>query len=293
MKRTRNHTGVLPVVILAFTILCTGCASHKFDADEYRVAIGYAYDQSIASPQQQVLFQNDDKTVTYQVTYLPDTTAEDAAAKFGANAEKTTWEQAMWEYNRFCDERKYESAKPPAIFDSPDWDLTLWKFVADNSGNASTTETLFCDRADGCYSIAMTYPTKDTAAKIALYRMAESQSFQTDIDRLEKIRNGIDWDWEVNEKGELVITATNNGEEPAESVDCMINITTSSKPQEDGTVEQSGGYTLGGEELLPGETATFMLSAENMKDVTDYSVNPGVYFSSRMIDSEGKVYKLN
>ena len=37
MKKTRNHTGMLPVVILAFTILCTGCASHKFDADEYRV----------------------------------------------------------------------------------------------------------------------------------------------------------------------------------------------------------------------------------------------------------------
>ncbi len=293
MKKTRNHIGVFSVAILAFTMLCTGCASHKLDADEYRVAIGYTYDQSIASPQKQLLFQNDDKSVIYQVTHLPDTTAEDAAAKFGANAEKTTWEQAIWEYHRFCYENSSESITGDVFFHSPDYDLTLWKFVADNSENASTTETLFCDRADGCYSIAMTYPTKDTSAKIALYTIVEDQSFQVDIDRINKIENEIDWDWGINENGELVITATNNGNEPAESVGCLVKKTTLPKPKEDGTVEQGGGYSLGDEELLPGETTTFTVSAEYMKDATDYSVEPGVYFSSRMIDSEGKVYNLS
>ena len=300
MKVNRTYRSTYIAMGLMLTVLSTGCANKNNEdtALEYREAIGYDYNKTVVSAQQEVLFQNDAKTIIYQATYLPDVTAENAAAKFESDTKytskkKTTWEQAMWEYNSFCYNHQYEFSEKSVKFSSPEWDLDLWQFTAEDTGKTSTTETLFVDREDGCYSIAMTYPTADVNAKNTVYYLAISQEFQIDHDHIQKTKDGLKWEWGKNEQGDLVITVKNNGEETAECVNCRVKANTPPETREDGAECSGFANSFSNDDLLPGETATFTIEAEKMKDVTDYTVDTYLYYALRKIDLNGEVWTID
>lgn len=283
--------------MIAIAVLCAGCGKKEkeIDASVALEAIGYDYEKTLASPQYEVLFQNADKTTIYHVTYHPDTTAKEAAEAFEAGAgaltkEETTWEKNMWEYSRFGYENHYSRLlENETYFGSVDWDLELWKYVIEDAQKKSVTETLFFDRADGCYSIEMTYPAEDIAAKATVYCLAVEQEFKVDRDRIKTMEEGLEWKDEMNENGELVITVTNHGEETAQRVSYIINADIEPVTMEDGTVMSGKSFSQNKDDLQPGETHTFIQSAEDMKDVIDYKLDTYLYYASRIWDENGKV----
>ncbi len=300
-KQKKNVYGVLLCGLLLVT-LCTGCGDNQKkrenEAHALRETIGYSYLVDEASPQNELLFQNEEKSIIYRVSYYPDSTAQEESAGFEdrvqyTEKEKTTWEEAMWKYNAFCYENEYPLSYDWIIFHSVDWDVELWKYVTEDAQKKSVTEMLFFDRADGCYSIEMTYPVKNMDAKMMLYDIASQQAFQVDTDHIKKINKGIAWEEEINEEGDLVVTVTNNGDETAERVSCNISLETIPKTLEDGTVQSGAGFEMNKDDLLPGESTTFTLEAENMEDMTDYSVSVCVFYASCEWELDGKVWTLH
>lgn len=295
----KKSTGIL-LCALSLSVLCAGCGKKEkeIDASEALEAIGYDYEKTIASPQHEVLFQNADKTTMYHVNYHPDTTAKEAAEAYEAGAkaltkEETTWEKNMWEYSRFGYENHYSRLDKEAYFGSVDWDLELWKYVVEDEPQKSVTETLFFDRADGCYSIEMAYPAEDIAAKATMYCLAVEQEFKVDHDRIEKIREGLEWKEEMNENGELVITVANHGDETAQRVSYIINADIEPVTMEDGTVMSGKSFSQNKDDLQPGETHTFIQSAEDMKDVIDYRLDTYLNYASRLWDENGEVWTVH
>ena len=129
--------------------------------------------------------------------------------------------------------------------------------------------------------------------KNTVYYLAISQEFQIDHDHIQKIEDGLKWEWGKNEQGDLVITVKNNGEETAEFVNCRVKANTPPETMEDGAVYSGFGHSFSNEDLLPGETATFTIEAEKMKDVTDYTVDPYVYYALRKIELNGEVWTID
>ena len=291
MQAKRSKRMSLFLGMIAIAVLCAGCGKKEkeIDASVALEAIGYDYEKTLASPQYEVLFQNADKTTIYHVTYHPDTTAKEAAEAFEAGAgaltkEETTWEKNMWEYSRFGYENHYSRLlENETYFGSVDWDLELWKYVVEEESKKSVTETLFFDRADGCYSLTMTYSAEDVIAKMVVYHLASEQDFQVDIDRSDKMQEGLSFVDEINENGELVITVTNNGEETVETVSCMVNIS--------GTTDR--GVSRQEENVAPGQTETFVIEQEHMEGAEDYEVDIYAFFALRAIDSEGEVWNVH
>ena len=289
-KRFRK-TVVLMLGAVLMTAVCTGC--FKKESVEQKVStlldeIGYDYQTDAASPSREILWENAEKTVTYRVTHHPDATAEEMAKQFEAETEalskeETTWEQNMWKYHCFCYENEYPLLSDNYTYSSPNWDMPLWKFVKEDTEEKEATETLFFDRADGCYSLTMTYPKENVTAKMVVYHLASEQDFQVDIDRGDKMQEGLSFVDEINENGELVITVTNNGEETVETVSCMVNIT--------GTTDR--GTSRQEENVAPGQTATFVIESEHMEGAEDYSVDIYAFFALRAIDSEGEVWNVH
>ncbi len=281
---------------LILPVLCVGCGrdgqKKRQDRDyNYKDSVGYFDTDTIASPEHEMLLQNKEKTIVYRVTYQPDITAKEAAEKFENDTEaertqQTTWEQAMWEYNRFCYENEYAWRDENVYFHSVDRDIELWQYVMDDQKSKSMTETLFFDRADGAYLIEMIYPRKDVDAKMMLYYFAIHQQFQVDVDRLAKIREGLEWKDEVNEMGELVVTVTNNGDETVENLSCLINTDTPPKKMEDGTTQQGAGYDFTKMNVASGQTVTFSLTAEQMAEVIDYRIEVSAFYKATMWDME-------
>ena len=297
MRVRQKKTAEIFLWVLALSLLCAGCGKKEkeIDASVALEAIGYDYEKTLASPQHEVLFQNADKTTMYHVTYHPDTTAKEAAEAFesGAGAltkEETTWEKNMWEYSRFGYENHYSGLDAEVFFGSVDWDLELWKYVIEDAQKKSVTETLFFDRADGCYSIEMTYPAEDIAVKATMYWLAVEQEFKVDRDRIERIEEGLEWKDEINEKGELVITVTNTGDETAQRVSYLINADIEPVTMEDGTVMSGKGFSRSKDDLQPGETHTFIESAEDMKDVIEYRLDTYLHYASHRWDENGEVW---
>ena len=297
MRAEQKKTAKIFLCVLALSLLCIGCGKKEKEiyASEALEAIGYDYEKTIASPQHEVLFQNADKTTIYHVTYHPDTTAKEAAEAFEAGEsaltkEKTTWEKNMWEYSCFGYENHYSGFDAEVFFSSVDWDLELWKYVIEDAQKKSVTETLFFDRADGCYSIEMTYPAEDIATKATMYWLAVEQDFKVDRDRIKTMEEGLEWKDEINEKGELVITVTNHGEETVQRVSYIINADIEPVTMEDGTVMSGKGFSQNKDDLQPGETHTFIESAEDMKDVIDYRLDTYLHYASRIWDENGKVW---
>ncbi len=247
--------------------------------------IKYEYDKCTAAPSQNVLMENENKTVVYQVTYHPDTTAKEVAKRFESEENitqqnQTTWQKLMWDYNRFCYENQHPWSQDCVYFSSVDWGVEVWKYVEEDAQEKSTTETLFFDRADGCYSIVMTYPTKDLTSQTGLYILAIEQKFQVDLDHIAKVQDGLETKEEVNEKGELIVTVTNNGEETAERVSCMMHI----------EGPNACTYDRREENVEPGQSVTFLLTAEEMEGFTDYRVDVAAFFATTMIDLEEEVW---
>lgn len=291
MGKRFQSTVVLMLGVVLMAAVCTGC--FKKESVEQKVSvlldeIGYDYQTDVASPSREVLWENAEKTVTYRVTHHPDGTAEEMAKQFEEGAdvwseEETTWEQNMWKYHCFCYENEYPLLTDEYTYSSPNWDMPLWKFVKEDAEKKETTETLFFDRADGCYSLTMTYSAEDVIAKMVVYHLASEQDFQVDIDRGDKMQEGLSFVDEINENGELVITVTNNGEETVETVSCMVNIS--------GTTDR--GVSRQEENVAPGQTATFVIEQEHMEGAEDYSVDIYAFFALRAIDSEGEVWNVH
>lgn len=287
---------------LLLPVFCVGCKAieeqkREDTAYEYRQKVAYDYEKEVASPEHEVLFQNEEKTIVYKVKYQQDVTAKEATKKFesvtdGEIKTQTTWEDAMWEYNRFCYENEYAYKDDEVYFHSVDCDIELSQYVVDDKEKKSVTETLFFDRADGTYMIEMIYPTKDVNAKMMLYYFAVHQSFQVDIDHIKKVQEGLEWKDEVNENGELVVTVINNGDETVEHLSCLINTDIPPKKMEDGTTQQGAGYSFVEADVAPGQMVTFSLTSEQMKEVIDYRVEVTAYYSGHKMDLDKSVWNL-
>ena len=302
MRAKSKNVWVALLCSLIVPVLCIGCGwnseqKRQNKAIAYRDKVNYDYEKVVASPEQEVLFQNEDKTIVYKVAYQPDMTAKEAAQKYendtkGASKERTVWEQAMWEYNLFCYENKYAWRQDDTYFHSVDYGIEVWKYVVEDKAEKLVTEVLFFDRADGAYSIEMTYPTKDVNAKMMVYYFITQQDFQVDIDRLAKIQEGIEWKNEVNEKGELVVTVTNHGDETVEYLSCFIQTDLPPKQMEDGTTQEGAAYSYMKENVSSGQTVTFSLAAEQMEDVIDYRVDVSCNYKGYMMDLEKHIWYL-
>lgn len=245
--------------------------SSKWNAVEDSIGYDtYDFAARIASPQHEVLYQNEDKTVVYQVEYHADTTAEKAVAEFekgkeNISKEKSTWEDKMQEYNDIFVEK--HNGKHAMLFTSRrDWDIDLWEYVENNEKNKTVTETLFFERADGCYSIEMTYPTNDTIARNTLYSLFFYQRFRIDDERWTKINNSIEWNYEVKDDGGLVITVTNNNDETVDTISCIIDAKVPDEKQLDEEM-MDFDYSDSKSDVKPKETFTFELTAEEIKDL--------------------------
>jgi len=278
---------------LVLIVMCIGCG--KKDKTEkayydFQKEIGYDYKKSIASSKQDVLWKNQEETAMYQVLFHADSNAKEMAEQFETESaflskEESTWELIMWEYNRICYENQYPMASDHYYCSSLNWNIPVWKYVTEDSNKKTTTETLFFDRNDGSYSIIMTYPSKEIVDKVGLYYLASQQKFQADIERIEKIEEGITYKSEINKNGELMITVTNNADEAAEIVGCTINTTAKTD-----TAENAASISYRENDVEPGKTAIFTVESEKMDGVVDYEVDINVFWKNNMIDLEGKVW---
>lgn len=316
MKFKKIGISLILAASMASSVLCTACMnddsinSEKLWEAESAVmdSIGYEFldsDAHTASPQRDLLYQNEDKTVVYRVEYHADITAEKAAAEFengkeNITKEKSTWEDTIWKYNIIC--RKYQNSDYTDLYVSRrNWDIELWKYVKIDEQQKTVAETLFFDKADGCYSVEMVYPENDIVARNTLYDILVDQKFQVDIDRIEKISDSIEWDYEVNDDSGLVITVTNNSDETLDVISCMINAHLPDEKRLSGEI-MDFGYSLDKKDVKPDETFTFNLSVaelklsaniadgqeEIIKDF-DYSIDINFFDKSRKIDENGEV----